>query len=375
MRSKLILNDIHLGVSRQSGTTPATQKTLQEHLMRAFRGKIMENTDRDLLLLGDLFDGFLVEARIVLDAYYALSDWLFESEGDLILVPGNHDWSPKADRVSSFHFMARCLDRTFPGRVKIIDKPSIMRPWAGSIYIIPHMPNQDLFEAALAEAESIGGGALLLHCNIMSPFATHHDHSLDVNEAWMRRLAKVFGKIIFAHEHQHRELVVTAQEIRPIQKGEVAQIIALGNQWPSSVADCLSFEDRQADETKYCHILELDGDDITISREPTWKAEDDFLRIDWHDLDKVPVGPRFVRVEGSALANEAAEAVNAIAKYRQVSSALVITNSVKVAGNEGLAKMAQITFDNVKKFNVLDALLERLEPREQDTIREVMKND
>lgn len=355
MKPILILNDVHLGVTRVSGTTPATASALKTYLQSMFRDTIMRHKDKDLLILGDLLDGFTIEGRELLEVYQSLAMWLMASGNTLHLVPGNHDVSAKGDKLSSFHFMAEILVAQFGDRVKAYGHE--FSEVAEALYTVPHCMNQDLFELELEKALAAPPGTLLLHCNVMNPFADKADHSLNLQEEWCQRLT-ARHHLIVAHEHQRRSI--------SMGKG----ISVLGNQWPSSVADCLSLAGQRGE--KFAHVW---ADGVVRDVIATWVQLDDvdgFAEVDWTDLAEAPARG-FIRVTGHATAEAAADVITAIAKFRSKSPAFVVTNAVAVEGINNMGALTETSLEAIQSFNVLGALLELLEPEERKTIEEILK--
>lgn len=352
MRPKLLVNDVHLGVQRMAGTTPASQQALRLSLHSSFNQFIHSHTDKDLIIVGDLFDGFEVDMQDVLSCFFALADWLALSQGELYLVAGNHDIGKRNDRLSSFSFLCQLLKR-LSTKVHVADTELVS---FDNVHIIPHCMNQDLFNLELEKARHVEPGFLLLHANVDNGFAEHSDHSLNVDAEWLTRLSKKHT-LLFAHEHQGRRISYDHNSI-----------IVMGNQWPSSVADCLAHGEAQKDGKKFAYILH---DDMYVDRLETWQRNGDFIQMDWTELKET--AERFIRISGTASAAQASDVISAIAKYRTKSPALVITNGVQIDGVKGMDELAEVSFGQIKSFDVLKALYEMLEPAEANAVRELLE--
>jgi hypothetical protein len=153
--------------------------------------------------------------------------------------------------------------------------------------------------------------------------------------------------VIFAHEHQQKRALG-------------GKVVVIGNQIPSSVSDCLG------NDTK--RLLQISG--AAIGFKEVWSREGNYAEQDWRSLRDGP--EKFIRVVGEASAAEAADVVSAIAKFRNKAKALVITNAVKI---EGVAdgEQIQVTLEQVKAFDVLGALLECLDEREQGVVKKLLR--
>ena len=353
MKSLLLLNDLHIGVKRSAGTTPASAQALRQYLLSGLMRTINEHPDKDVVIVGDLFDAFEVDLSDLWGMFSILADWLVH-RNKLTLIRGNHDYSPKADKVSSFDILANVLRYTHEYQVHIIrDGLEEVSP---GIWAVPHMPNQDLFDMELDKAMKVNGHYLLTHCNMMPPDCYgRHDHSLAIEEPRARELA---GKFVILNAHEHQRISYD------VGRG----IYCLGNQFPSSIADCLSNGKRQEDGLKYATVIHADmgRDDIC-----TWGAIGSYQRIDWRELDQVS-GAEFIRVSGDATAAESTQVMDAIAKLRNKSSAFVIANAVRIDGQEGAEQAAEEIFQGLKGFNVMGALLNELNEKERKVVEEVL---
>jgi hypothetical protein len=358
----LILNDLHLGAVRSAGTTIVTRKLIQDYLQQQLRDTLA-HTECDVILLGDIFDAFNVEMSQILQAYFTLADWMHAHPACLLhLVQGNHDVAKNSEKTSAFAFLCALLTKHSPDQARVYATgfAEMYLGTSANVYVVPHVLNQDLFDIELAKALEVKPGWLLLHANCMNRFAEQADHSLNVNEEWVNRLLAHGHRLVFAHEHQARTL-------------KAGKVRVLGNQWPSSVADCLEHNGAQKDGMKCMHIL----DDSGLYPVQTWDALGDFVEIDWRALrGEEPVSFfRFIRVTGTATADEASEVIAAIAKYRQKSEALVITNAVRIEGIDGIDDMSGLTSEKLASVDVLAALMEELTPPEQVAVKYLLEDE
>ncbi len=99
------------------------------------------------------------------------------------------------------------------------------------------------------------------------------------------------------------------------------------------------------------------------------KKEDGYVELDWRSLDP-SVNKKFIRVVGDALNAEAAAVIDAIHRFRQKSSAFVITNAVKI---EGIAEIGDLpeAFSAAAKFDVMDFVYRQLDSAEAEIIRKI----
>lgn len=321
-----IINDLHLGVIRSAGTTPGSALALREWMLDQF-DIMLDATNNDLLILGDLFDTYHIPMTDLLRVYQSLSNWL--DRGHVLhLVPGNHDLSTDSTKMSSFQFLGKLLE---PREAFYYTKGKKVLGH-DNMYVIPHMPNQDLFDMELAKVPECE--YLLVHCNYNNNFAKESDHSLNLSSEQVRECKA--KQILFAHEHARRRIN--------------DKVYILGNSVPSSISDCLDGRD------KCIHTLESNSIERTstfINESPTGYRE-----MDWRN--PVDSEALFIRFIGTCTAQEAAQAADVIARYRRGSAAFVVGNAVKVQTAEGQAELEVASLEAVTGFDVMAALKEYL---------------
>lgn len=320
-----VLNDTHFGVNRTAGTTLASKDALRGLMLSRLIALL---PDSDLMILGDLFDGYQVPNVAWLEVHNILRNWL--SKGfNLYLVPGNHDLSKVSNTISNFHVLASLLEYTSPATVRLIDKPTLT-PYG---YVIPHLPNQTMFDTAIAEAPACA--FLFLHCNYDNYFAVQSDHSLNLSKEQASQAKAKY--IVIAHEHKART---------------VGNVIIPGNQICSSISDWVN-----ASSKSYLEICLWDASSLPNPEAyrlvKCAEAATDYLEADWRTLDPTP--HLFIRVVGTAKSAEAGQVVSAIAKFRAKSSALVISNAVQIEADEALMGFSE-SLESVQGFDVWAAL-------------------
>lgn len=369
----IIISDIHLGTQRQAGTTPASQLALKQYIREEFtslvvgeKGLEAAKAGKTLTVNGDLFDGFYVDPREVIVAYEVLSSYIING-GLVDLGMGNHDASAKGDKTSSFHLLAHMLESRFPQQVKVIDHTCGLTQIEGSVWMIPHMLNQELFNIEIEKAIKVGegkegylsipdlkpiGNYLLLHCNILSPFAEHSDHSLNLDQGQIDALIGAGWQLVVGHEH-------------PGKSYAGGKVVLPGNQIPTSISDCLGNKDMAK---SYAEIT-----DAGLKLHKWLDLTPVFTDVDWRQIDEKDLSSfQFIRVSGDCTSNEAADMVGAVSKLRQGSSAFVVANAVKVEGIAQMEGLAEMSMEGLSKFDVLGALLEELDEREQKAVRSLM---
>ena len=352
----IIINDIHLGVNRVSGTTPQSREDLRSYVFSRFSELLRAADGHDLCILGDLFDGFEVPARDWLDAYFLLSEWCEKnSDNEITLVAGNHDISLKGNKVSAFETLATVLNGRFDNVVAVgIDE---FFCYSKATWVIAHCRNQETFGITLNKVldQCKRGDHVLLHANYHNPFAERADHSLNVSEEQALEFTKRGVTLVFAHEHQHRH------EIPHGTPADGGSVVCLGNQIPTSVADCLG------NESKYFWELK-DGD---LQKHVCWNYRGDlgYQALDWRHLEEAG-SAKFIRIVGDAVNAQAADVMDAIHKFRQKSAAFVITNAVKIEGIADIESLPE-TFEAATKFDVMQFVYEQLDEEETKVIRKI----
>ena len=347
MRQTFIINDLHLGVKRSSGTTKATVKMLSDWQMSKFSELLELAENKDLLINGDLFDRFEVDKAVEFEVFTHLHKWMQTNpEQQLYLCAGNHDLSTNSERTSSFENLC--------GYLSVVDTRQQLKTVTGNttlhvpnaFSIVAHYANQTLFDEALNTVltEHTDIKYVFLHANLMSPFADHSYHSLNVSEQQLQAFEDKGVTLVFAHEHNRRRL---------------KNAVVIGNQIPTSVADCLD-----PNPSKQYAVLDDSGlntyDFITLSEV--------FAKVRWTS-DEFPE-TLFLRIEGEAEYEQAAEVVQLLAEIRRSSDAFVITNAVQV----GKLSMPETAANPAEHLNVLNLVLDNLPNHLHARFKEVVNH-
>lgn len=341
MKPLVIINDCHLGVKRVSGTTKESMAALQEFQIREFKSLVNLADNADLLINGDLFDKFEVDKLVEFQVFSVLSTWLIQyPDQTLYLSAGNHDLSTNSERTSSFENLCNYLE-SFYDNVKTIrgNNKLITDNWA----VVAHHANQNMFEEALDELlQEDNLKYVFVHANLMSPFAEHSDHSLNVSEEILNRFAEKGVTVVFAHEHNRRQLL---------------NAVVIGNQIPSSISDCLD-----PNPTKQVGILKESG----LEFKDWCSISSIYAEVDWRSESFPDV--MFLRLSGTADYEQAAEVVQTAVNVRQTSRAFVVSNNVKVNQIEETAESAE----QLSEFNVQALVLEELPTNLKHRFNEVL---
>lgn len=340
MKTLFNINDTHIGAIRSGGTTPATALFLRQQALQAFSNLLDQCRNGDLIINGDTFDTQNIPYTDLWEAVRLLSEWLTENRtGKLYLPVGNHDVPKNTANLSSFGLLCKILVAMRPAQVVAITIPTYVEDH--DAWIIPHVPNQDIFDACLATIPACK--LLFVHVNYDNKFAVESDHSLNMSVEQAK--ACKAERIIFGHEHQAK-----------LALG--GKVIIVGNQIPTSISDCLG------NDKKFMLRIE-DGE---IEHIPVWEAKGDYCEMDWHSLEDN--GCRFIRVVGSAANAEAGDVASAISRFRGKSAALIITNATKVEGINDQDEM-ELNAEEIAAFDVRSALMEILNDEEKAIVNKL----
>jgi hypothetical protein len=269
----------------------------------------------------------------LLETYNIFKVWL-EKGHKLHYVAGNHDLSKDRTKLSSFQFLASLLSGvncTYLEGAGWIDE-------AKGIYAISHCLNQDVLDMHIEQVPECK--YLLVHCNYDNHFAVQSDHSLNMSKE--QAFECKAEKIVFAHEHHAR----TAMG---------GKVFVCGNQFPSSVSDCLDKKD------KFAHRLT----DTGIEKIKTWDTSD-FAEMPWNAL--TDTNAKFVRISGTATPEQAGLAADAVATFRRQSQAFVVTNAVQVVSDGEVERASLQSLESVQAFDIMAALKEVLTTEEYAVI-------
>lgn len=351
-----VINDCHIGVIRSAGTTPITASALRQYALQQFEQLLMYSEGHDLLVNGDLFDTDHIPYSDLLATYTLLAQWLIANpDSKLYLPPGNHDLSKTTATMSSQQFLAKLLRALLPNRVLAPGVGQEIAVAGARGWVIPHMPNQEQFDIELSKVPKKGIKYLFLHCNFDNHFAVQSDHSLNLSKE--QAAALPVKCILLGHEHQRT-------------MGLSGKVLVPGNQFPTSVADCLG------NTQKFMTVITEEK----LELRTVWTAGGvngtSYQKLDWRDLGKAEPTSQFIRVEGDASDTEASAVVTAISKLRKSHNAFVISNAVKIEGRDDV--LAVESMEKVANFNVvaaLFALLDKKNPAWSAKVKKIMETN
>lgn len=314
----IFFSDPHLGLVRNTHTTPASRKKLQEAVMRQFERVNNAETGSYLFCLGDLFDTFKVDNKTLVDAY---------SKSDCFHLAGNHDSSNRDNEISSLQVMAAFMgaagdiaaDNAEATRVGLFG----VNESRTDVMSVNHKLTQELFEKSLTDAEEKVSAEssvfkiLLLHCNYDSPFVNDSKSSSTLNLTRERaaKLLETFDYVLIGHEHEPR-----------LDFDD--KLIMVGNIHPTSFADI---------GNKFYWVLDTEGPDMLLHK-CIWDSEMHYA--DFHHTELVNVerysdferdSYQFIDVTGTASPKDMPKIAKDIHNLWQICpNLLMLRNSVVV---------------------------------------------
>ncbi len=294
------------------------------------------------MILGDLFNKPKVDNWVFLQVLEMLfAHCMNNDHGEVILVRGNHD-SKSKDRQSicSLEMLASLLGDSV---TLVFEKPYAFRDDNKSHYIIPHMFNQEQFDTEISSVDA-SVDFLYIHANVDNYFA-QGDHSLNLSKDQAKTLSDKGVTVICAHEHQAR---------RPFDN-----VIVIGNQFPTSVADS-----KGNSEKSFLRI-----EDGKIERIRTW-TNNSYWNVTPDTLDQVPDDAQFVRVNGETNKSDFASVIQKVDQFRKKSNAFVVSNAVKVISED-----VTITAEDAANIDVVDLLIKAVQPQFRERVEACVQEE
>ena len=354
IRNLLVLNDLHLGVQRTAGTTPASAAALRGWLHDGHAALIMrdEFIDHDLVYNGDIFDTFQVPLADAARLVQTWVVWLGTHKGNIHAGRGNHDVSKDSSKVSMFDFVCEFMRSSHIGR---FFTHTSFGQISEKVFILPHQINQGEFDLAIEHALNVLDDAiLLLHPNYDNPFRESSDHSLSVTVEQAAKFRAKNCALLFGHEHDYK-------------LDEANGVYITGNQFPTSIADLL-----QSQVKFYAVIDQLHTGPAIRLIEMKDYNDALFQQIDWKDIDNLPRNARFIKVTGDVSAEDNVKVVEAVSALRQsATDTFVVANRVQVKQDNAIGGM-DIAGEEIRAVNVFDFLYEQLEPEQATVVRALM---
>jgi len=320
----LIISDLHHGLNRKTGVTTESLAKYESDKITDLSSLLNQHEDKEVIIAGDLFDSHRVPLHTILQ----VATVLLAHPKKVWVIAGNHDLSKNTLKMSSLTFMAEWL-KMQDTNVEVIFEPTVIRFGTRvNLLMVPHMPNQELFDEVLATEPA---DILITHCNYENNFAVEKDHSLNLTKAQ----AKEFKLVISGHEHNKRK---------------IGNVIMVGSFAPCNVGE--------AAVDKCTHILHPEHCDIrpvaySLQQEKHYAYEE----IHWKNINSAPSG--FVKIIGEATAAQAPTVLSAIAALRKQapSSCYMIQNAVTVETIE-LGDIEGASFDSVNTMELLGNILD-----------------
>ena len=194
----LFASDFHIGLTRTANHT-AESSQRREQASREMLLRVLETPHGRAVCAGDFFDKFSNPENTIIDAMeYAR---LFH-----YILAGNHDSSQRGDTRSSLDVLAHTDVKD-----KVVTRRTGVKWDSVIIWFVPHCLSQELFIAALDEAQQQAaqeGPALprilVTHCSYDLSFELSTS-SLNLSRELAEQLLTVFDYVLLGHEHVARE--------------------------------------------------------------------------------------------------------------------------------------------------------------------------
>jgi DNA repair exonuclease SbcCD nuclease subunit len=332
------VSDTHLGLSRQSHTTPESAKRMQGCLHDVAMEATEPQEETIVIHAGDLFDKYSNNEAVIAQAA-ELTPFC-----DYILA-GNHDCSNRTDTVSSFELLSTMQDK---GNDAIFVKGQRLYTYTGNpdfrLCLVPHQMSQADFVLQLNEAvekfkymQNTGVLKILVtHCNYDNPLTEKSESSLNLTREAAEELLKTFDFILLGHEHNPRT-------------DFDGRLVVLGSLMPTSFSDI----------SDKC-VWELDTETRALSKRTVWGRHDGSASGRWIDIGPDMFegfdGLQFLDITGVATPSQMPEVSKLIQDcWDNGPNLLMVRNSVVVEGEEAVS-----ISDAHKHVNVVDRIKEEL---------------
>ena len=108
-----IIGDPHFGKTFKTGVPTSKIGIREENQLNTFK-ELLNTSDIDhFIIMGDLFDKFVVNNEILIKVYNLLKETFTDKKSQCHIIAGNHDLSKNKDKTSSFEILAKLFESTF----------------------------------------------------------------------------------------------------------------------------------------------------------------------------------------------------------------------------------------------------------------------
>lgn len=310
----LVISDLHQGLTRKTGVTAASLEQLENDKIKSLSDLMHQHEDKEVIIAGDLFDSYNVPLRSLIQ----VSSVLLQHPKKVWIIAGNHDLSKNTLKMSSLQFFSEWSAMN-SSNLEFVFEPQAIDE---NITVIPHMPNQELFDEAVGQASA---NILITHCNYENNFAVEKDHSLNLT----KKQAAKFKMVISGHEHNART---------------IGNVHMIGSFAPCNV--------QEATVDKVSHVL----NSKTLTLESVKAFDFSWEELHWTELD-ISLNDGFLKVVGEATASEAPTVLSAVAALRKKSKCYMIQNAVTVESVD-LGEVEGASFESLDTMEILAGILD-----------------
>ena len=195
----LCIGDPHFGKRFITGVPKHRVGERENNILAEFKRLIKYKADY-IIIMGDLFDKFIVSPTVINTVYEALSD---VTTTPIYIIPGNHDLSKDTTKTSSFTLFSKLVNSTLTN-VKVIEKSELVQVNCMLyLYLDAYNPFSNKSLVPYDDISTINNKQC--GCEVIS---FGHWDSMDLTDnGWMPsdELLLLSDLLISGHEHSYKE--------------------------------------------------------------------------------------------------------------------------------------------------------------------------
>lgn len=208
------IGDPHLG--KKFGGVPLHRTGEREALQISQFQQELNNESDVVIMVGDLFDTFIVSNEVLLQAFDAITEARdLHPKKIFIFISGNHDISRDADVLSSFHVLKKMLEGL--SRVQVYMEPNVFVVDSLKILLVPYSMF-DTAEKAIEKYKDKVFDLVVGHWDTLEIAGPH-------NLMPYKTLASMTTKVVSGHEHTPYILYIDKEGNHGKQMGEPDAIV------------------------------------------------------------------------------------------------------------------------------------------------------
>lgn len=223
----VFFSDPHIGRTWGAHVVPMTRAELTARYLDPVKELCKKYPDTAIICGGDWYDRAHNDEATIRSCHDLLSEMS-------IVLAGNHDHVNRAGAVTSLALQQDLVGLS--SSPVVLNRNHLTDIWfdtvelsdAVTLYAVPHVGSQQLFEETLMAAESAAGKAkgskiLMVHCNFGAPGEGKPDSNLYLTPQLRDLMEKTFDLIMVGHEHLHRRVgnTIVMGSSQPCNFGEL----------------------------------------------------------------------------------------------------------------------------------------------------------